>query len=57
VGGSLAINPRRLAGRSAYLCHDEACWTAAEKRRALDRALSVHTTPEDWARLRQGILN
>jgi predicted RNA-binding protein YlxR (DUF448 family) len=55
--GQVAVNPRRLSGRSAYLCDDPACWAAAEKRRTLDRALQVRTTPEDWERLRQGILN
>jgi predicted RNA-binding protein YlxR (DUF448 family) len=57
VDGTIAVNPRRPSGRSAYLCHDPACWAAAEKRRALDRALQVRTAPEDWERLRQGILN
>jgi uncharacterized protein len=56
VDGSIVVDPRRLAGRSAYLCRDHACWDAAEKRRALDRALGVHATAEDWERLRQGIL-
>lgn len=55
--GTIAVNPRRLSGRSAYLCYDERCWANAEKRRAVDRALQVHLTPQDWARLRQGILN
>ena len=55
--GVIAVDPRRLSGRSAYLCRDPACWATAEKRRALDRALQVRTTPEDWERLRQGILN
>ncbi|TMC31724.1 MAG: YlxR family protein [Chloroflexi bacterium] len=55
--GAIAVNPRRVSGRSAYLCHDPACWAAAQKRRALDRALQVRSTPQDWERLRQGILN
>jgi uncharacterized protein len=53
----VVINPRRISGRSAYLCSDDACWAAAEKRRAVDRALGLHLSPEDWARLRQGILH
>ncbi|HEY9287322.1 MAG TPA: YlxR family protein [Candidatus Dormibacteraeota bacterium] len=53
----VVINPRRVSGRSAYLCSDEACWSTAEKRRAVDRALGVHLAPEDWARLRAGILS
>ena len=57
VDGKLALNPRRLAGRSAYLCPNPACWAAAEKRRAVERALAVRITAEDWDRLRQGILS
>jgi predicted RNA-binding protein YlxR (DUF448 family) len=53
----VVINRRRVSGRSAYLCSEEACWAAAEKRRAVDRALGVHLSPEDWARLRAGILS
>ena len=55
--GSLVVDPRRPEGRSAYICGDRSCWEAAEKRRALDRALGVHTTGHDWERLRQGILS
>jgi predicted RNA-binding protein YlxR (DUF448 family) len=54
--GIIVVNPRRVSGRSAYLCGDQRCWTAAEKRRALDRALEIRVTDEDWSRLRQGIL-
>ena len=56
VDGSIVIDPRRLAGRSAYLCRQGSCWQLAEKRRALDRALGVHATRQDWERLSQGIL-
>jgi predicted RNA-binding protein YlxR (DUF448 family) len=56
VDGSVVVDPRRLAGRSAYICGDPGCWEVAEKRRALDRALGVHATAHDWERLRQGIL-
>jgi predicted RNA-binding protein YlxR (DUF448 family) len=56
VDGALVIDPKRVAGRSAYLCGEAACWTLAEKRRALDRALELHTSAQDWERLRQGIL-
>ena len=31
----------KLRGRGAYLCHNPACWEAAIKRRALERALRV----------------
>jgi predicted RNA-binding protein YlxR (DUF448 family) len=56
VDGGLVADPKRAAGRSAYLCRDAACWALAEKRRALDRALELHTSAQDWERLRQGIL-
>jgi predicted RNA-binding protein YlxR (DUF448 family) len=56
VDGRIMADPRRVAGRSAYLCRDAACWAMAEKRRALDRALAQRTTSQDWERLRQGIL-
>ena len=53
----IVASPRRVAGRSAYLCRDPACWAVAEKRRALDRALGRRTVADDWKRLRQGILS
>ena len=56
VEGRVVVDPRRVAGRSAYLCREGACWDLAEKRRGLDRALGGHATPQDWERLRQGIL-
>jgi predicted RNA-binding protein YlxR (DUF448 family) len=56
VDGGLVADPKRVAGRSAYLCRDAACWALAEKRRALDRALERHASAQDWERLRQGIL-
>jgi predicted RNA-binding protein YlxR (DUF448 family) len=56
MDGQLVADPPRVTGRSAYLCRDPACWALAEKRRALDRALELHTSAQDWARLRQGIL-
>jgi len=55
-GSVLVVDPRRVSGRSAYLCPDEQCWAVAEKRRALDRALGVRVGSEDWVRLRTGIL-
>jgi predicted RNA-binding protein YlxR (DUF448 family) len=56
IDGKLVTDPQRVTGRSAYLCRDPACWALAEKRRALDRALELHTSAQDWERLRQGIL-
>ncbi|MGB9633423.1 MAG: RNase P modulator RnpM, partial [Chloroflexaceae bacterium] len=37
--GRVTVDPTgKQKGRGAYLCHDPACWTAAIKRRALERA-------------------
>ena len=56
-GGRVEPDPRgRAPGRGAYLCRDAACWTLAQKRRALDRALHVTLRPDDWTAWRSGIL-
>ena len=56
-GGRVELDPRgRAPGRGAYLCRDAACWTLAQKRRALERALHVTLRPDDWTGWRSGIL-
>lgn len=47
--GRVGVDPTgKRAGRGAYLCHDPACWEAAVKRRALERALKIERLdPED----------
>jgi hypothetical protein len=41
-------------GRGAYLCRNHACWTAALKRRSLERALRIERLhPEDQETLEQ----
>ncbi|MDQ6885262.1 MAG: YlxR family protein [Candidatus Dormibacteraeota bacterium] len=58
VDGRIVANPGPKArGRSAYLCREPACWATAEKRRALDRALGVTLTADDWRQLRVGIVS
>ncbi len=42
----------RKNGRGAYLCGKIECFEKAVKTRALDRALDVHLSEEDHARLR-----
>ena len=37
----------KLHGRGAYLCHDPACWEAALKRKALERALRLESLPAE----------
>ena len=41
----------RLPGRGAYLCANRACWEAALKRKALNRALRTVLTAEEVAQL------
>lgn len=41
----------KLNGRGAYLCADDACWTLAERRKGLERALSVKLEPAAWQNL------
>jgi predicted RNA-binding protein YlxR (DUF448 family) len=41
----------KLAGRGAYLCQDDACWTQAERRHAVERALSVGLDAGAWQNL------
>jgi hypothetical protein len=44
----------RLPGRGAYLCADGSCWTAAIRKRSIERALEVSLPAELAARLAQG---
>ena len=43
----------RRAGRGAYLCANRACWEAALKRKALNRALRTILTPVEVGQLQQ----
>jgi hypothetical protein len=44
----VAVDPSgKKAGRGAYVCADEACWDAAIKRRALERALRIDAVHAD----------
>lgn len=38
-------------GRGAYLCPAQECWERAQKRRALNHALSLAVTPHNWDEL------
>src|SRR5258708_1620720 len=50
--GEVVVDPSgKLNGRGAYLCPDEACWTQAERRRGLERALSVQLDSAAWQNL------
>ena len=50
--GSVACDPTgRQPGRGAYLCPDRACFEAARKRRALERALRTSIDGGAYERL------
>lgn len=50
--GGVALDPSgRLPGRGAYLCPERACFEAARKRRALERALRISIDGEAYGRL------
>jgi predicted RNA-binding protein YlxR (DUF448 family) len=51
--GLVDLDPTgRAPGRGGYLCSDGACWSQAQSRRQLDRALAVTLGESDWERLR-----
>ena len=41
----------KLNGRGAYLCQDPACWTQAQRRKAVERALKVSLDEAAWQNL------
>jgi predicted RNA-binding protein YlxR (DUF448 family) len=41
----------RRNGRGAYVCPAQECWEAGQKRKALNPALSVTVSPENWDEL------
>lgn len=41
----------KLNGRGAYICRTDECWTLAERRKALERALSVRLDSATWQNL------
>jgi predicted RNA-binding protein YlxR (DUF448 family) len=50
--GEVVVDPSgKLNGRGAYLCDDATCWTIAQRRRALERALAVSLGEEKWQNL------
>jgi len=58
VEGRVRVDVAATApGRGAYLCRTETCRALAERRRALERAIRVTMTADDWGRLREGILS
>ncbi len=48
-GGDVVPDPTgKAAGRGAYVCANVECVRAAEKKKALQRALKVPVTTEAW---------
>jgi predicted RNA-binding protein YlxR (DUF448 family) len=41
----------KLNGRGAYLCHRPECWTLAQRRKAIERALKVSLDEAAWQNL------
>ena len=50
-GAVVADVTGKLNGRGAYLCQDPACWTLAQRRKALERALKVSLDETAWQNL------
>ncbi|HXO66547.1 MAG TPA: YlxR family protein [Candidatus Dormibacteraeota bacterium] len=49
---AVVVDPSgKLNGRGAYLCPDDACWIKAERRRGLERALTVRLDAAAWQNL------
>ncbi|MGI8608114.1 MAG: RNase P modulator RnpM [Candidatus Dormibacteria bacterium] len=50
--GTVEVDPTgKLNGRGAYLCQDPACWTQAQRRRAVERALRLSLDEAAWQNL------
>lgn len=47
----------RAPGRGAYLCADGSCWSAALKKKQIERALGVALPADVRARLEGGVVN
>lgn len=53
-GSVMLDHSGRAAGRGAYLCADGSCWSAALKKKSIERALSVTLPAEVRAALEAG---
>lgn len=52
ASGEVAVDPTgKLNGRGAYLCQDSACWTQAQRRKSVERALKVSLDEAAWQNL------
>ena len=50
-GTVLADPAGKMAGRGAYLCRSEACWTRGMAKGGLERSLKVKLSTQDRAQL------
>jgi predicted RNA-binding protein YlxR (DUF448 family) len=56
--GSVALDATgRANGRGAYLCADGSCWSAALKKKSIERALSAPLPEELRSQLERGDLS
>ena len=54
--GELILDARDKApGRGAYICRNPECLKRARKSRALERALNIAISDEDYARLEEAL--
>lgn len=53
--GGVAVSPRRVSGRGAYVCAAPACLEAALRRKVLPRALRAELPTLDATTLRQQV--
>lgn len=54
--GELILDARDKApGRGAYICRNTECLKRARKSRALERALNIAISDEDYARLEEAL--
>ena len=50
--GHIAVDRTGKAnGRGAYFCPAQECWELGQKRKALNHALSVTVSPDNWEEL------
>ena len=53
--GTVAVDRTgKLNGRGAYLCQDPACWTQAQRRKSVERALKASLDETAWQNLMAG---
>lgn len=55
--GTVSLDPSgKKAGRGAYVCSNEQCFTKAYKEKRLERALKHAVAPEVYESIRSGLM-